>query len=100
MSFVSLNEKKNNLSNRNCIPSFNGTTFKTEASSKFPHLNVMALGSYRNLPFVTGHNSPTNGLKTEIFNYGSGEWELTHDYPFSNGNRYVSKDFMERSDFS
>ena len=92
--------KKINLSYRNYIPSFNGTAFKTEASSKFPHLNVMALGSYRNLPFVTGHNSPTNGLKTEIFNYGSGEWELTHDYPFSNGNRYVSKDFMERSDFS
>ena len=55
----------------------------------------MALGSYRNSPFVTGHHSSTNGLKTEILNYGSKEWEQAGDYPFSNGNRYVSNDFMK-----
>ena len=55
----------------------------------------MALGSYRNSPFVTGQNSATNGLKTEILNYSLGEWVQVDDYPFSNGNRYVSKDFMK-----
>ena len=55
----------------------------------------MALGSYRNSPFVTGQNSGSNGLKTEILNRGSGEWEQAGDYPFSNGDRYVSKDFIE-----
>ena len=34
-------------------------------------------------------------LKTEILNLESGEWEQAGDYPFSNGNRYVSKDFIE-----
>ena len=77
--------------------SFNGETFKTEPSSKFPHGYVYALGSYRNSPFVTGHYS-TNGLKTEILNYGSEEWVQADDYPFSNGNMYVSKDFMESNE--
>ena len=68
--------------------------FKTEPSTKFPHENIDVLGSYRNSPFVTGHGSSENGLKTEILNYGSGEWEQAGDYPFSSGDRYVSKDFM------
>ena len=55
----------------------------------------MALGSYRNSPFVTGHGSSTNGFKTEILNYKSGNWEEGAGYPFSNGNRYVSNDFLE-----
>ena len=55
----------------------------------------MALGSYRNSPFVTGHNSATNGLKTEILNYESKEWEQAGDYPFSNRYWYVSQDFMK-----
>ena len=76
---------------------FNGETIKTEASSKFPHENVYALGSYRNKPFVTGHDSSNNGLKTEILNYGSEEWEQAEDYPFSNGDRYVLIDFMEKN---
>ena len=78
--------------------SFNGETFKTEASSKFPHKYVFALGSYQNSPFVTGQDSSTNGLKTEILNYGSEEWVQAGDYPFSNGDRYVSKDFMESNE--
>ena len=73
--------------------SFNGETFKTEASTKFSHLNVLALGSYRNSPFVTGQNAATDGLKTEILVYGADEWAETTEYPFSNGDRYVSKDF-------
>ena len=68
-------------------------TFKSEPSSKFSHF-VLALGSYRNSPFVTGHDSATNGLKTEILNYGSGGWEQASDYPFSS-DRYVSNDFMK-----
>ena len=47
----------------------------------------MALGSYRKSPFVTGHNSASNdnaGLKTEILNYESQEWEEADDYPLPN----------------
>merc|ERR1711990_267087 len=47
----------------------------------------MALGSYRNSPFVTGHYSLPNGLKTEILDYDSQKWEQLADYPFSTGNR-------------
>ena len=84
-----------NSSHHNYFSSFDGETFKSEASSKFPHAYVLALGSYKNSPFVTGHNSATNGLKTEILNLGSGEWEQAGDYPFSNGKWYVSKVFIE-----
>ena len=49
----------------------------------------MALGSYRNSPFVTGHYDYTNGFKTEILDYEAGEWTQKADYPFSNGDRYV-----------
>ena len=93
MSFVSSNAKFTN--GQWLYSSFNGETFKTEASTKFLHQNVMALGSYRNSPFVTGHGSSTNGFKTEILNYKSGNWEEGTEYPFSNGNRYVSDNFLE-----
>ena len=69
--------------------SFDGTNFITEASSQYPHYEVWALGNYRNSPFVTGHDSTTNGLKTEILDYEAGEWNQAEDYPFSNGDRYV-----------
>ena len=54
----------------------------------------MALGSYRNSPFVTG-NSPfldvfIYGLKTEILDYEAGQWKQSADYPFSNGEGYVN----------
>ena len=68
--------------------SFDGTNFKSEASSQFNHF-VLALGSYRNSPFVTGHDSDTNGLKTEILDYEAGEWKQVADYPFSKGVKYV-----------
>ena len=80
---------------QNYFSRFDGKSFKTEASSQFPHAYVYALGSYRNSPFVTGNWAWINGLKTEILNYGSGEWKQAGDYPFSNGDRYVSKDFMK-----
>ena len=61
----------------------------------------MALGSYRNSPFVTGHHSPTgsnrlvgtplNGLETEILDYEAGKWEQADDYPYSAGDRYVNR---------
>ena len=88
---------KVNRPHQNYFSRFNGETFKTEPSSQFPHYKVYALGSYRNSPFVAGHDSSTNGLETEILNYGSEEWEQAEDYPFSNGDRYVSKDFMENN---
>ena len=83
MSFVSLDTS----SPDKLFSSFNGATFKTEQSSKFPHFDVMALGSYRNSPFVTG-SYETNGLKTEILDYDSEKWEQLADYPFSTGNKY------------
>ena len=88
-------KSKVNWPHQNDFSSFDGETFKTEASTKFPHYYVKALGPYRNSPFVTGHSSETNGLKTEILNYGSEQWEQAGDYPFSSGDRYVSKDFMK-----
>ena len=70
--------------------SFDGTNFIAEPSSKFPHFYVLALGSYRNSPFVTGHYSNDNGLKTEILDYEAAKWHQEADYPFSYGNRYVA----------
>ena len=71
--------------------SFDGTNFKSEASSEFSHYYVLALGSYRNSPFVTGdHNGSPNGLRTEILDYEAGQWRQAADYPFSNGDRYVT----------
>ena len=70
--------------NQNYFFRFNGETFKTEASSKFPHNFVYALGFYRNSPFVTGRSGTPYGLKTEILNYESEEWEQADDYPFAN----------------
>ena len=67
--------------------SFDGTNFNSEVSSQFPHRDVLALGSYRNSPFVTGHSS---GLNTEILDYEAGQWKQAADYPFSNGDRYVT----------
>jgi len=71
----------------------NGAT-TIEASSIFPHFYVMALGSYKNLPFVTGSDRVVNGvrpaitfgLKTEILE--NGVWvDQAADYPFSSGDR-------------
>ena len=77
---------------------FNGHSFKSERSSKFPHKWVYALGSYRQSPFITGHysmSSPsTYGLKTEILIYRAekSSWIQAADYPFSNGNRYIKNE--------
>ena len=68
---------------------YNGETFKTEPSSKYSHSRVYALGSYRNSPFVTGHDSSTNGLKTEILDHDAGQWNDAEDYPFSIGDRFI-----------
>ena len=88
-------ELKVNWPHQKDFSSFDGQNFKAEASSKFPHRYVYALGSYRNLPFVTGQYSSKNGLKTEILKSRSGEWEQADDYPFSgDGDRYVSNDFL------
>ena len=49
------------------------------SSSNFPHIDIMALGSYKNYPFITGS---INNVKTEIFDYGAGNWLEADDYPF------------------
>ena len=53
----------------------------------------MALGSYRDSPFVTGSFATgtvaVNGLETEILDYASGTWVQAEDYPFSRNDRYV-----------
>ena len=68
---------------------FDGVNFKKEVSSLFPHLNVWALGSYKNSPFVTGQDSSVNGLKTEILAYAAGKWVDAPDFPFSNGDGFI-----------
>lgn len=66
-------------------------SFKTETSSKFSH-KVMALGSYRQSPFITGSYpvllipgvvDDRNGLKTEIYDYEGEKWKELDDYPYS-----------------
>ena len=52
---------------------------------------VLALGSYRDSPFVTGGHHPTDGLKTEILNYNAEQWFEAKEYPFSNGDRQIVK---------
>ena len=89
MSFVSSN-KLFSIPQR--IFRYNGETLKTEPSSKYSHYAVLALGSYRNSPFVTGSDSLRNGLKTEILDYDAGQWNDAKDYPLkytSNGDRYI-----------
>ena len=69
---------------------FDGVSFKTEPSSKFPHFFVFSLGSYRQSPFVTGNDyywTEGTGLKTEILDYDGREWMPAADYPFSNSDR-------------
>lgn len=73
---------------RQFLSRFDGVRFKYEASSKFPHYMVTALGSYRGAPFVTGNfaiddSHLTNGLETEILDYEKQEWVQADDYPFS-----------------
>ena len=67
---------------------FDGTTFKNEASSEYPHMYVLDLGSYKGSPFVTGSMDPPYGVKTEILDYDAGQWKSAADYPFSDQNRY------------
>ena len=64
--------------------SFNGSTFKTEPSSKFLHSGVYALGNYKDSPFVTGDlsSSTVDGLVTEILDYENSEWVRAEDYKF------------------
>ena len=66
---------------------FDGQNFKTEPSSNYPHADVNSLGVYKGQPFVTGADSNSNGLKTEILDYSSKQWNVVADYPFSTGHR-------------
>ena len=61
---------------------FDGATFKTEPSTRYTHESVMALGSYRNSPFVTGSGNFKDGLKTEILDYEAKTWTEVKEYPF------------------
>ena len=80
----------------NYFSRFDGTSFKTEPSSKFRYVLVLALGSYRDSPFVTGGLSGLvtgglSGLKTEILNYNAQQWFEAKDYPFTNEDRQIVK---------
>ena len=66
---------------------FDGTTFNNEASSEYPHMFVLDLGSYKGSPFITGSMDPPYGIKTEILDYDAGQWKTAADYPFSDQNR-------------
>ena len=87
MSFVSLITKLESL--RNYFLSFDGVTTQLETSSNFPHYRALALGNYRDSPFITGdYTTPSAYLKTEILNYETDTWVEVADYPFST-NRYA-----------
>ena len=91
--------KWQNISNDslpNHFSSWDGETFKNEPLTAFTHYLAMALGSYRDSPFVTGSfatgpglDSPVDGVETEILDYASGTWVQADDYPFSETGRYV-----------
>ena len=68
---------------QNYFSRFNGTSFKTEPSSKFSHTYTFALGSYRYSPFVTGSEGYLGGLKTEILDNKTQKWTEVEDYPFA-----------------
>ena len=56
------------------------------------------MGNYQNSPFVTGDDSSSNGLKTEILDYEAEEWQQAADYPFAgSGDRYVKFILIESS---
>ena len=61
---------------------FDGTLFKTEKPSTHHHRLTYALGIYKEQPFVTGSHYPYN-KQTEIMNYGSQQWNVVAEYPFS-----------------
>ena len=67
---------------------------KRDASSQFCHYNVLALGSYRESPFVTVNDALSERLKAEIHNIGTEKREQVADFPFSNGDRWVYKIFF------
>ena len=41
------------------------------------------MGSYRNSPFVTGSDTGSGKLKTEILDYKAKKWTEVKDYPFT-----------------
>ena len=68
--------------------SFDGVNFKKEVSTEFRHSSVMALGNYKNSPFVTGDlYSEDGGLRTEILDYENSKWVQAADYQFPDSNR-------------
>ena len=84
---------KTNNSLQNHFSSWDGESFKTEASTIFTHYLAYSLGSYRDSPFAVGGYAgfagAVDGLETEILDYASGTWVQADDYPFSDTGRYV-----------
>ena len=65
--------------------SFDGDTFETVAASKCDHENTSGLANYRGSPMITGtqFNSQYCGIKTEIYNFASNQWNDAPDYPYA-----------------
>ena len=61
---------------------FDGHEWTELSLTGYPHDFTYALGSYNDLPFITGAYS---NVKTEV--YQDGKWNLKADYPFG-GNRF------------
>ena len=66
------------------------------------HAGVNVLGSYRDMPFVTGREGPSrigrqDAFTTEILDYKNGNWIHAEDYPRRyldpNSDRYVENSF-------
>ena len=50
-------------------------------------MRTLALGSYKEAPFVTGGMVSRYGLQTEILDYDNAVWNQVDDYPSSNGDK-------------
>ena len=67
--------------------SFDGDNFETVAASTCDHDFTYGLANYRGSPMTTGsfsgQFSGDCGLKTEVYNFETNQWNDAPDYPFS-----------------
>ena len=70
--------------------SFDGTTFKEEASSSYSHDKAGALSIYKGSAFITGGGNLIHDYvstwfhaKTEILDYEAKQWNSAENYPYA-----------------
>lgn len=62
---------------------FDGESFELVNKSKCDHRSTYALANHRGSPFVTGSDDERYDclVKTEIYNFGTNQWNDAPDYP-------------------